>query len=84
MNVRMGNGRATCLLFTVAQKQAALSGATVKAAKPGTAGIFGPGQWKSIWMTRLEMTQAIPPAYSEYLGRQVLTILKAQRSVNNL
>lgn len=29
------------------------------------------------WMTRDELSQAIPPAYSEFLGRQVLTQLKA-------
>lgn len=27
------------------------------------------------WMTKDELTQAIPPAYSEYLGRQVITYL---------
>lgn len=29
------------------------------------------------WMTRRELTQAIPPAYSEFLARQVLQSLKA-------
>lgn len=27
------------------------------------------------WMTKAEMGQAIPPAYSEYLGRQLLAVL---------
>ena len=28
------------------------------------------------WMTGAELNQAVPPAYSEYLGRQVLEILR--------
>lgn len=28
------------------------------------------------WMTKREMTQAIPPAYTEYLGRQLLAVLQ--------
>jgi DNA (cytosine-5)-methyltransferase 1 len=27
------------------------------------------------WMTRKELTQAIPPAYTEYIGRQLLEVL---------
>ena len=30
------------------------------------------------WMTRKEMAQAIPPAYSEFLGRQVIGVLRHQ------
>jgi len=28
------------------------------------------------WMTRAEIAQAIPPAYTEYIGRELLTVLK--------
>jgi DNA (cytosine-5)-methyltransferase 1 len=28
------------------------------------------------WMTRDELSQAIPPAYSEFLGRQIINLLK--------
>jgi hypothetical protein len=28
------------------------------------------------WMTRDELAQAIPPAYTEFLGRQVVTLLE--------
>jgi len=28
------------------------------------------------WMTRRELTQAIPPAYTEWLGRQLLAVLR--------
>jgi len=31
------------------------------------------------WMTRKELAQAIPPAYSEFLARQVLAMMKAGR-----
>ena len=27
------------------------------------------------WMTKEELTQAIPPAYSEFLGRQIIAAL---------
>lgn len=40
----------------------------------------GVGAWKKAsgidWMTRDEMAQAIPPAYTEYIGRQLLTVLR--------
>ena len=29
------------------------------------------------WMTRDELTQAIPPAYTEFVGRQLLERLRA-------
>ena len=32
------------------------------------------------WMTRKEITQAIPPAYTEYIGRQLMNALNVQRS----
>jgi hypothetical protein len=28
------------------------------------------------WMTRKEMAQALPPAYTEFIGRQLMNILK--------
>jgi len=28
------------------------------------------------WMTMAELSQAIPPAYSEFIGRQVLALLE--------
>jgi hypothetical protein len=48
-------------------------------------GVYGNGnrgtkaEWSKAmgidWMQRSELTQAIPPAYSEYLGKQVLQCL---------
>lgn len=39
-------------------------------------------QWRQAmgidWMTRKELTQAIPPAYTEFIGKQLITILKGQ------
>jgi len=32
------------------------------------------------WMTRKEMAQAIPPAYTEFIGRQLLNVLEMQPS----
>jgi DNA (cytosine-5)-methyltransferase 1 len=43
------------------------------------------GLWPSIqaatgidWMTREELTQAIPPAYTEFIGRQLLQHLSGE------
>lgn len=33
------------------------------------------------WMTRGELSEAIPPAYSEYLGRQAMAVILSQRTV---
>lgn len=32
------------------------------------------------WMTRAELAEAIPPAYSEYIGRQLIAILERQNA----
>lgn len=32
------------------------------------------------WMTRDELTQAIPPAYTEHIGRQILRVVEAARA----
>jgi DNA (cytosine-5)-methyltransferase 1 len=34
------------------------------------------------WMTKKELTQAIPPAYSEYIGRQMLRAMGVLVSSN--
>lgn len=38
--------------------------------------------WRSAmgidWMTRKELSQAIPPAYSEFIGRQIIATLKRE------
>lgn len=33
------------------------------------------------WMNRRELTQAIPPAYTEYLGRQLMAALEATKCI---
>lgn len=35
------------------------------------------------WMTRDEIAQAIPPAYTEWIGKQLMTILKAADSLDS-
>ena len=32
------------------------------------------------WMTRKELTQAIPPTYTEFIGRQLMAFLKQEQS----
>ena len=40
-------------------------------------------QWKDAmnidWMTRKELTQAIPPAYTEYIGKYLMKSLKEKK-----
>ena len=36
------------------------------------------------WMTRKEITQAIPPAYSEFIGRQAIQFIKRTREPSSL
>jgi len=44
---------------------------------PGRAGVKAVREAMSIdWMTREEITQAIPPAYTEFIGRQLLEALR--------
>ena len=56
-----------------------------------TISVFGHGghiyhgvqSWRDVmgidWMTRDELAQAIPPAYTEWIGRQLMRILKKRR-----
>lgn len=32
------------------------------------------------WMTRAELAQAIPPAYTEYIGREMMRVLKQKNA----
>ena len=45
----------------------------------GNSRSFSLSSWKDAmgidWMTRDELTQAIPPAYTEYIGRELLKVL---------
>lgn len=40
---------------------------------------FGPAAMGIDWMTRAELAQAIPPAYTEWIGRQLITAVRQDR-----
>lgn len=35
------------------------------------------------WMTRAELAEAIPPAYTEFLGKQLIEYIKAQEAAGH-
>lgn len=44
-------------------------------------------QWKAMdiyWMTKYELTQSIPPAYTEWIGAQLMAVLQPERGVNDV